>query len=165
MIGMSNRIFIDSSVLIEYRKGSKTTLWEAILKNEEVTPCLNQTVVSEYLFHHLAIFAGKSPRAIKENDKIAETLLQHDPFPFLNILEWLPDSPTMLKPTINFMENHNLLPNDALILASCKQHQINALASYDPDFEAPCLSESIHLLKSAEDFEAYITLSPKNPRK
>lgn len=153
---MSNRIFVDTSILVEYRKGSKTALWEAILKNTDVTPCLNQAVVSEYLFYHLAIFTGKSPRTIKESGKIAEVLQNHDPFPFLNILEWLLDSTILLQPAIASMKSYNLLPNDALILASCKQHGINALASFDPDFEAACRAENINWLSTEEAFEAYI---------
>lgn len=152
---MSSRIFIDTSVLVEYRKGSKTALWEAILKNTDVTPCLNQAVVSEYLFYHLAIFAGKSPRTIKETGKIAEIFQKHDPFPFLNILEWLPDGNVLTKPVISLMNSYNLLPNDALILASCKQHGINVLASYDPDFEAACQLENIRLLRTEGEFEEY----------
>ena len=58
MIGMNNRIFVDSSILIEYRKGSKTDLWDAILSDTDTVPCLNQTVVSEYLFHHMSLFGG-----------------------------------------------------------------------------------------------------------
>ncbi len=154
---MSSRIFIDTSILVEYRKGSRTGLWEAILKNTDVAPCLNQAVVSEYLFYHLAIFTGKSPRTIKEADRIREILQKYDPFPFLNILEWLPDGSVLSKPALAFMKNYNLLPNDALILASCKQHGINALASYDPDFEAACRQESISLLRTEEEFVTYIT--------
>lgn len=60
----------------------------------------------------------------------------------------------MLQLAVNFMENFNLLPNDALILASCKHHNIKILASFDPDFEKPCQAEGILLLKNLADFNA-----------
>ena len=30
---------------------------------------------------------------------------------------------------------YNLLPNDALIAATCKHHSITKIATFDPDFE------------------------------
>lgn len=157
---MNNNIFIDSSILIEYRKGSKTGLWDAILSDTDVVPCLNQTVVSEYLYYHLAIFGGKAPLSIKEAGKIEVTLLIKNPLTFLELLEWLPDSPDILPLTINFMKKYNLLPNDALILSTCKKYGIEALATHDADFARPCQAEGIYLLSSAEDFAQFRTSRP-----
>lgn len=53
-----------------------------------------------------------------------------------------------------FVDSSNM-PNDALILATCKHHGIPALASFDPDFVAPCEAEGIALLRSVADFEAF----------
>jgi len=44
------------------------------------------------------------------------------------------------------MQQYNLLPNDAIILATCKIHNITQLASHDKDFEAACKAEGITLL-------------------
>ena len=33
------------------------------------------------------------------------------------------------------MEKYKLLPNDALIVATCKHHGINKIATFDSDFE------------------------------
>lgn len=46
------------------------------------------------------------------------------------------------------MSKYNLLPNDSIILATCKIRNINMLASYDTDFIEPCKEESIFLLSS-----------------
>ncbi|GAB4247160.1 MAG: type II toxin-antitoxin system VapC family toxin [Saprospiraceae bacterium] len=152
---MNNRIFVDSSILIEYRKGSKTDLWDAILSDTDAVPCLNQTVVSEYLFHHMSLFGGKSPMSIKESGKVETVLLVKNPLPFLELLEWLPDSPEILPLTVHFMKKHNLLPNDAIILSTCKKYGITALASHDADFSRPCQAEDIHLLSTVEEFTRY----------
>mgnify|MGYP001297363587 CR=1 FL=1 len=61
----------------------------------------------------------------------------------------------MLQPAVIFMSKYNLLPNDALILAACKTYNIPALASFDPDFIAPCRGEGIHLLQTPADFEVF----------
>jgi predicted nucleic acid-binding protein len=45
------------------------------------------------------------------------------------------------------MAKYNLLSNDAIILATCKLHNIPNLASHDSDFEEACKGEGITLLK------------------
>jgi predicted nucleic acid-binding protein len=50
------------------------------------------------------------------------------------------------------MQKYNLLPNDALILATCKIYQIQQIASFDStDFEKACLGENIKLVQRIED--------------
>lgn len=50
------------------------------------------------------------------------------------------------------MQKYNLLPNDALILATCKIHQIPQVASFDTkDFEKACKGEGIKLIQSIDD--------------
>jgi len=46
MRSMSNRIFVDSSVLIEYYKGANTLFWEALFAGTEIRLFINQIVVS-----------------------------------------------------------------------------------------------------------------------
>jgi uncharacterized protein len=48
------------------------------------------------------------------------------------------------------MKKHNLLPNDALILASCKIKNIAVLASFDSDFTDACKKEKIQLINTKE---------------
>lgn len=148
---MSNRIFIDSSILVEYYKGAQQELLNVLFADDSLTLCINQAVVSEYLFYHLSISGGKAPLTLKANNLIPQILTAYDPFPLLNLMEWLPDGSHFLQPTIDFMRNYNLLPNDALILAFCKHYGIPALASHDTDFEPACKSEGIWLLKTEAD--------------
>ncbi len=48
------------------------------------------------------------------------------------------------------MLNYNLLPNDALILATCKYYGIKYLASLDTDFERVCEAEKVTLINNPE---------------
>ena len=152
---MTNSIFVDSSLPVEYMKGAQRDLMDALLSNRRFRLFISQTVVSEYLFYHLAEHGQKSPRTLKENGSIPHILTTIDPLPFLELFSWLPDDAAMLQTSVNFMRNYNLLPNDALILAVCKLHGIPALASFDPDFNAPCQNEGIRLLQSFADFESF----------
>lgn len=148
---MSNRIVLDSSVLIEYRKGAKLELLEALVALPDVELCICQVIASEYLFHHLAIFGEKSPRTLKENNAIGNLFSLNPPMPFLEDFIWLEDNPGVLAMAVKLMEHYNLLPNDAFILSICKLHGVNALTSYDvQDFEAPCRAEGIDLIQNVE---------------
>jgi len=58
---MSIKIVLDSSVLIEYAKNARPELFEALLLQEKLDLCYGLPIVSEYLFHYLAIAGNKSP--------------------------------------------------------------------------------------------------------
>ncbi len=47
------------------------------------------------------------------------------------------------------IEKHNLKPNDAIILSTCKYYGISYLISLDSDFEKPCKEEGIKLISSS----------------
>lgn len=150
-----NNIFLDSSVLVEFRKGARTELIEAILEDDRVTPCISQAGASEYLFHHLAIFGGKSPLSIKSDKDISAVMSQFDPAPFLSLFRWLSDDFGMLQLAVESMSKYGLLSNDALIIACCKWHNVQAIASFDSDFLVVCAAEGLSLLTTTEDFSSY----------
>ncbi|WP_156967368.1 PIN domain-containing protein [Geoglobus ahangari] len=47
-----------------------------------------------------------------------------------------------------FVKKYGLLPNDALILATCRFYGIKYLISFDGDFERVCKEECIELIDS-----------------
>lgn len=153
---MSNKVFLDSSILIEYRKGVKTELLDLLLDKANLRLFISQTVASEYLFYLLAIFGGKAPLTLKVNQEIGLTLQKAQPDSLVEKIQWLPDNDSLFPTAVQLMSQHNLLPNDALILALCKLHDITVIASYDPDFMEPCRHLNITLLQSKNDFEAFI---------
>lgn len=151
---MNNKIFLDSSILVEYRKGTQTDLLEAIVANTDFEPIINQVVVSEYLYYHIAIFSGKSPMSIKSAGEIGIYLSMGDPDAFLAQFGWLQDFPMLFKKASLFMQNYNLLPNDALILAICQFHDIRYLASFDSDYVHACQAEGIFLISNKAQLKA-----------
>jgi predicted nucleic acid-binding protein len=54
------------------------------------------------------------------------------------------------------MKKHNLLPNDAIILASCKIQNVRVLASFDSDFFHACLAEEVRLITSVADLSTLV---------
>ncbi|WP_262508243.1 PIN domain-containing protein [Spirosoma fluviale] len=64
---------------------------------------------------------------------------------------FLEPGPGVIPLYLHYMEQYNLLPNDALILATCKLNGIEKIASYDADFAPACLGEGIQLIRSVSD--------------
>lgn len=150
---MNSSIFLDSSILVEYRKGTKTELLDQLLQHsKQLDLCISETVSSEYLFHLLALFGQKSPLTLKMNKSIGEYLNQANPNHLIHQFTWLTGDVNLHQQAVEIMSTYNLLPNDALILALCQFHQISALASYDSDFVAPCANLKITLLQTKKDF-------------
>ncbi len=73
----------------------------------------------------------------------------HRPQQFLNLFEFLVDDAQLIDTSGQLMERYNLLPNDALILSTCKYHAIQHVAGYDiTDFESVCKEENMILISS-----------------
>lgn len=158
MRSMSNRIFVDSSVLIEYYKGANTSFLEALFAGTEIRLFINQIVVSEYLYQCIVLDSGgqPAPLTLKRNGRIPEIISGHDHADFLGFFHCLQDDAAIFAVAPALMEQYNLLPNDAIILGLCKLLQIKAVASLDRgDLEVFCQNEGIALLSSVADLEAY----------
>ena len=115
---MTNKVFIDSSVLIG----------------------------SEYLYKYIGLQNLGAPRTVQSDKKIAEAL---QPYLITNILEeflFLDMNRLVVLTAPILMSEYNLLPNDAIILATCKFYGIEYLASHDKDYDIPCKAEGITLL-------------------
>ncbi|MFN0216521.1 MAG: type II toxin-antitoxin system VapC family toxin [Saprospiraceae bacterium] len=144
------KVFIDSSLLVEYEKQTKTDLLDGLLESEHLL-FINPIVASEYLYQLLGILGGRSPMAICESKKIAETLESHETASFLSGFQLLPIPDAAIGESIIMMRKHNLLPNDAIILASCKLQNVVILGSHDSDFTFACKAEGIRLISIISD--------------
>lgn len=146
------KIFLDSSILIEYEKGTKIAVLDT-LREKNVQFYINSIVVSEYLYKLIGILGEKAPLTIKESGKIAEILEHHQTTAFLKIFDYLPIPAPAIYKAVELVKKYNLLPNDALILASCQLQNIKVLASYDSDFAKVCEAEGLLLLLDESDLE------------
>jgi len=140
-----NNIFVDSSVLIEYRKGSKTELLEHLFE-QDYQPFIGHPVISEFLYHNLSIFSGKSPLTIKSNGEIGKIIDKSNSNEFLSLFGYLTDYENLQNDVIEIMSKYNLLPNDSAINALCVHHQIFKIASFDADFKNACKDKGILLI-------------------
>jgi predicted nucleic acid-binding protein len=143
---MINRIFIDSSVLIEPLQNRKVEFYKNLVLNYTFTCCINAIVVSEYLYKYIGLQSLGSPRTVQENNKIAEALQPYLSTRTLEEFQLLEINNVVISGVPELMSKYNLLPNDAIILATCKIHNITQLASHDKDFKDACKGEGIELL-------------------
>ncbi len=146
--GMSNKIFIDSCILIEYIKGSQTELLDHLI-NSDFEIFYNTIVASEFIFHFLAHGGGKSPLSIKENREIKKTLENtSSPFEFISQFSYLNIAEPEIRLSVELMGEFNLLPNDALIIANASKNAIPSIATYDSDFSLVCNKFNIKIANS-----------------
>lgn len=150
-MSMTSRIVLDSSILIEYFKQNKIELLDFLLKAESVELCINSAVLSEGAYHWLARKGDKAPRSLQQAEQIPKILRDNNPLDFLSQFTVLPSNNSVVSIYLDLMQRYNLLPNDALIIATAKLHSIPAVASYDPDFTIACQSEGIQLIREVAD--------------
>ena len=145
-------IFVDTNVFINYLfETSLSEKAEKILSMEEL--CTSGIVINETLFVIARTKAFKELR-IKSmkafRDHIARngySFCESDFKDFYNVLEIAKvdifhdhfDKDEF----ILTMTTYRLLPNDALITATCKHHGIRKIATFDPDFKRVDFLEAI----------------------
>lgn len=144
---MTNRIFLDSSIFIEPLKGNKVDFYEQLISDLTNDLFVNDIVISEYLYYISGFSSGVSPRTLQQKKKIKDTLENESKIiKAISNFNFLSGSQSFLLEIPRLMSTYNLLPNDAIILATCKLHGTK-LASHDSDFIIPCQSENIELLR------------------
>lgn len=151
MMSITSDVFLDSSILVEYERSDRTELLDYLCERDQYRLYINETVLSEYAFQMLALYGRKAPLTLKVNQQIQSTLREADIEPVLMQFSFLSNSPTIVSLYVHFMDTYNLLPNDALILATCKLHNITQVASFDADFAPACAGEGIRLIRSIDD--------------
>jgi len=146
------KVFIDTSVLVEYVKGNHADFYENLITGNHLL-FINQVVISEFLFHLIALNANKSPLSVKQSGQIAEIFSTFNPFDLLPDFFHLGHNQEIANEGFEIMKKYNLLPNDALILASCKFFGIDNIATYDKDFLIPGFDLNIRIINRIKDLE------------
>ncbi|AKG90829.1 putative nucleic acid-binding protein, contains PIN domain [Geoglobus ahangari] len=147
---------MDSSVLIEFVNGNPEA--GAILKKLrkfDVNAFINDIVFSEFIFHYLSLKSGKSPLTMKGKGEISEYIDEKDPLEFINQFSILQVDEEVVEKSYDLMKEYSLLPNDAIILATCIKHEVDVLVTLDGDFEEPCKSEGVRVVSKASELEIH----------
>ena len=143
MTSTINKVFVDSSLLIEAEKGNFTDFLHDLYFDSSVQLCINDIIVSEFLFHFIGLQTGKAPLTIKEKKEISKVIEIYNEDELLLNFEFLPSSKEIISIVPALMGKYNLLPNDAIILATCKINGIQFLASHDADFKCLAMKKGL----------------------
>ncbi|MEZ0248081.1 MAG: type II toxin-antitoxin system VapC family toxin [Thermoproteus sp.] len=133
------KVFFDSNVLIKYLYGSNDAreLVERALDGEW-TGYINDVVVSEVVYGYLRLATGlpkhELRRYVARGGAALGALLRRDVVPLLEAFELLPVG-VDARGVADVMERFGLLPNDALIAATCRFYGIETIATFDEDFK------------------------------
>jgi len=133
------RVFFDSNVFLKYLAGVEDAK-KLIGKVEygEWKGYVNDIVISEVVYGYLRLAFDVSRYRLRKyvieyTDRVKE-LLEQDVYPLFTDFEHLPIG-IGIENLIEYMTKYRLLPNDALIVATCRAYNINDIATFDEDFK------------------------------
>lgn len=140
------KAFVDSNVIINHLEG-KLDLSEL---RGKYTLYTNAIIFSEVFMVYLKAITGKKSYELKKNPElIIEKKDELEELSMLfEIFEELEINKEVRSLAYEFIKKYGLLPNDALILATCKFYGVKQLISFDGDFERACKKEGIELIDS-----------------
>ncbi|MCD6195642.1 MAG: PIN domain-containing protein [Staphylothermus sp.] len=134
-----NSAFIDSNVIIKYFTGD-TTAKDALAPviKYEVEGYINSIVYSEVIYIAIKLLTRKKAYELKENPEsirnAIKAISKHVEFVRTYFKE-LETNDKVKQIAIEIMKEYGLLPNDALIAATCKYYGIDVILTFDEDFK------------------------------
>jgi len=143
----SEAIFLDSSAILHYLTGDPQA--RGIIEEGAQRLAVNSIVYSEVAFNLLKLLYTDKYGQYKFYDmKSRITMLDRDILEGYTILQdflgelqrenklvYLPITLEVVREASNIATKYGLLPNDALIAATCKHYGISVIATFDEDFK------------------------------
>jgi len=128
-----NGVFIDSNVFLEFLKGEEKA---KVLLEKYLGPegCINDIVFSEVLFVYIKAETGRRSYELKGRPELMESVELDHIFELLGRYRMLDVGEVVASEAGDLIRKYGLLPNDALIAATCKYHGITRIATFDDDF-------------------------------
>ena len=149
-------VFLDSSIFVSHCMVGDETLISLLRKYRL---CTSPNVIEESYYKSLYLktedISGKSgkyqlkERYLKSKDDYRPVFNYYNVF-IKRLIEYealtvLPLSSEIILESFEISWNYGLLPNDALIAATCKHYGIKKIATFDEDFERVDFLEVIEL--------------------
>ncbi|WP_240911778.1 type II toxin-antitoxin system VapC family toxin [Thermococcus sp. M36] len=152
------RFFIGSNVILDYFYGEKRAkeVIEAAKSLGDVF--INGIVLTEVSIRYLKDSTGKKSYTLKHSPQLVREVDKSPLYSILDGFSYLSDNALIGEEAIVLMDIYGLLPNDAIILATCKFYGIDYLISFDTDFKRACDGERITLVDSKEKLEELIKI-------
>ncbi len=132
-----NGVFTDTTLFLKVLEGDGVAreLFRELYRKERLYR--NAVVFSELMFVWLKSITGKKSYELRKSpDILKSAILSFKKIePFLNLSHSLPITQEIEFLAMEISAQYGLLPNDALIAATCRHYGINKIATFDEDFE------------------------------
>ena len=107
--------------------------------------CINDIVFSEVLFVYIKAETGKKSYELKKQPELVKSVELNDIVELLGRYRTLDVGEAVKSEAERLIKKYGLLPNDALIAATCKHYGITKIATFDSDFKRVDFLEVIEL--------------------
>lgn len=132
-------VFIDSNVIIKYFLGYHDAYRAlAPVIDGDVMGYINDTVFSEVMYNLVRLISNKKPYELKRSPQYVSSITNDHIIKYyeaFRLLRELSIDDDVKDLAIKIMGTYGLLPNDALIAATCGHYGINTIITYDEDFK------------------------------
>ncbi|NOY11937.1 MAG: PIN domain-containing protein [Archaeoglobi archaeon] len=130
-------VFIDSTLFLKVLEGDSRAKETFLKLYEKEKLYRNAVVFSEVLFVWLKLSTGKKSYELRKfPELVRSSLLDFQKVrSFIDLAHSLPLTEEIEDLASEFIFHYGLLPNDALIAATCKHYGINKIATFDDDFK------------------------------
>lgn len=125
-------VFIDSTVFLKTLEGD-TRARNFLGDSERIFT--NSMVFSEVIYVYLKLKTGLRSYELKKRQDVVKSTDLSKVVRLLQLCDNLPLNDEICKISIKIMNTYGLLPNDALIAATCKFYGMEEIATSDEDFK------------------------------
>ena len=88
-----------------------------------------------YYIFNILVTTGKKSYELKENPEALEQINLAPVQRLLRLANILPTTTDIVERAYTIISTYNLLPNDAIIAATCEHYGIKSIATFDKDFK------------------------------
>jgi predicted nucleic acid-binding protein len=127
-----NGVFIDSNIFIGILEGEENA---KKVFNSDLKLYKNSLISSEVIYIYLKAVTNKKSYVLKKNPEEITRINLNKIEELLDLAETLPMNKEIEDLSFEIIKKYGLLPNDALIAATCKHYGIRNIATFDRDFE------------------------------
>ncbi len=131
-----NGVFVDSNVILRHLGGDlRAKKIVDLVEAGELRGYVNQVVVSEVFYIYIKLTTGMRSYGLKGKPEVVKQVDVEPVYKVFSLFEELPGSFEITRIARNMMRDYGLLPNDAIIAATCKHYGIRRVATFDEDFK------------------------------
>ena len=129
-----NGVFIDSSVFLDFLEGKEKA--KTILEEYSgLEGCINSIVFSEVLYVYIKAETEMKSYELKKHPELVKSVELKEIEDLLGRYRTLDVGEAVQSKADVLIKKYGLLPNDALIAATCKHYDIRKIATFDSDFD------------------------------